>query len=104
MIHGVNPYTISKITGYKFQRYGPHPAWTKLMNKRNPIRGLLGFYSGDFFDGIYRAGVTLYGADGSMLKHIACRSNDHAKRLCSDLNHELAQWVADTRRSSVETQ
>lgn len=93
MIYGINPYTISSIRIEKFHRLGPHPSWTKIMCKRNPIRGMLGFYSSALFDGCYLPAVYIYGANGRSLKMITCRSNDHARGVCDDLNQQLSQWV-----------
>ena len=103
MIRGINPYTISSIRMKKFSRLGPHPSWTKVMCKRNPIRGALGLYSSGMFDGYYSPQVFIYGSNGSFLKQITCRSNDHAKELCNQLNTELAEWVQSTRKNEHET-
>lgn len=93
MIGGINPFTISSIHWNKFERYGPHPFYTKVMRKKNPIRGFFGFYSADIFDGIYRPYVDILGSDGDILKRITCKSNDHAKQVCDELNAQLADWV-----------
>lgn len=93
MIRGINPYTISSIRMTKFKRWGPHPSWSKVMRKRNPVRGFFGLYEPGIFDGLYWPTVRIYGSDGDILKEIYCQSNDHAKELCDELNAELAQWV-----------
>lgn len=93
MIRGINPYTISSIRMKKFKRIGPHPSWTKVMCKRNPIRGAFGFYSSGLFDGYWPPTIYIYGSDGAILKQITCQSNDHAAELCNQLNAELAEWV-----------
>lgn len=98
MIHGINPYTISSIRMKKFMRWGPHPSWTKVMCKRNPIRGMLGLYSPDLFDGYYPPTINIYGSDNNILKIITCKSNDHAVQLCKELNAELAEWVQLKRK------
>jgi hypothetical protein len=103
MISGINPYTISSIRMKKFLRIGPHPSWTKVMCKRNPIRGVLGFYSSNMFDGYYPPQVFIYGSDGHVVKQITCRSTDHAKELCNQLNAELAKWVQSPRKNKYET-
>ena len=97
MIRGINPYTISSIRMKKFKRIGPHPSWTKVMCKRNPIRGAFGFYSSDLFDGYWPPTIYIYGSDGDILKQITCQSNDHAKELCDQLNAELADFVQSTK-------
>lgn len=99
MIRGINPFTISSIRMKKFKRYGPHPSWTKVMCKRNPIRGMLGAYSSALFDGIWRPTVYIYGADGDILKQIQCQSNDHAKEVCDDLNNQLEEFLKDVRNT-----
>lgn len=93
MIRGINPFTISSIRWKKFKRYGPHPSWTKVMCKRNPIRGMFGAYSSSLFDGIYHPTVYIYGSDGDILKQIQCQSNDHAKEVCDEMNQQLSDWV-----------
>lgn len=93
MIYGINPYTISSIRVKKFRRYGRHPSWTKVMKRRNPIRGLFGLYDSAFFDGFYPATVMIYGSDGDVLKQIPCRSNDFALELCDDLYRKLDDFV-----------
>lgn len=98
MIYGINPYTISSIKYQEFYRYGPHPSWTKLMFKKNPIRGILGFYTPGLFDGVYLPYVIIIGANGRHLKHIVCRSNDEAKELCNKLNDQLAEFIKKTEK------
>lgn len=97
MIRGINPYTISSIRMKKFKRIGPHPSWTKVMCKRNPIRGVFGFYSSGLFDFCWSPTVYIYGSDGDILKQITCQSNNHAKELCGQLNAELAEFVQSTK-------
>lgn len=93
MIYGINPYTISSIRMTKFQRWGPHPSWSKVMRKRNPIKGFFGLYEPGIFDCFFRPTVKIYGSDGDILKEIVCRSNDHAKQLSEQLNYELVEWL-----------
>ena len=93
MICGINPYTISSIKIKKFKRWGPHPSWTKVMCKRNPIRGVLGLYSSGLFDGYSPPTIYICGSDGDVVKQITCRSNDRAIELRNQLNAELAAWV-----------
>lgn len=94
MINSINPYTISCIQMEKFTRWGRHPAWLKVMKKRHPIKAFFGLYNRDLFDGYFSPSVRIYGADGSLLKRIPCRSNDHAKNLCRELNDQLAEFVS----------
>jgi hypothetical protein len=93
MICGINPFTISSIRWYAFKRYGPHPLYTKVMRKKNPIRGWFGVYSGDIYGGYIRPTVEIRGSNGNVLKIIKCRSNDHAKQVCDDFNAQLTEWV-----------
>ena len=93
MIYGINPFTISRIGYDEFYRRGPHPLYTKIMRKKNPIRGFFGCYEAGLFDGCYRPHVYIYGSNGKAIGIIPCRSNDHAKQLRDDLNAQLAEWV-----------
>lgn len=99
MIEGINPFNISSIQGYKFRRLGPHPLYTKVMRKKNPVRGFFGFYGPDLFDGFYRPHVEIRGSDGDILRVLSCRSNDHAREVCDDLNAQLADWVEKMKES-----
>lgn len=94
MIEGINPFSISKIYATGFRRIGPHPSWTKVMCKRNPIRGFFGAYSDALFDGIYRPTVTIKGADNHTLKYITCKSNDEAIQYAKLLNSQLDDFLS----------
>ena len=96
MIYNINPYTISKIGWRKFKRIGSHPSWVKVMEKRHPIKAFFGWYQGGLFDGHYSPTVRIYGSNGDVIKIISCRSNDHAKQLCDELNKQLSDWVKIT--------
>jgi hypothetical protein len=76
MIEGINPFSISKIYATGFRRIGPHPSWTKVMCKRNPIRGFFGMYSEALFDGTYPA------------------SNDEAIQYAKHLNSQLDDFLS----------
>lgn len=93
LIAGINPITISSIKLVKFRRLGPHPSWTKIMKKKNPIRGFLGLYSPQLFDGIIRPHVSIRGAAGREIKYIFCSSNDAAMALHDKLNRELNDFL-----------
>lgn len=95
LIYDINPLIISSIRVSKFERLGRHPAWNKVMRKKNPIRALLGAYTSGFFDGYYHATVVIRGAGGQVLKRIECRSNDHAVQLCADLNTKLNNFLCN---------
>jgi hypothetical protein len=97
MIEGINPYTISCIRMSKFSRWGRHPAWLKVMKKRHPIKAFFGLYEPDLFDGLYRPYVKIYGSNGNLLRSISCRSNDHARQLCSELNVQLDEFIQATK-------
>jgi hypothetical protein len=98
MIAGINPLTISKIRYSEGYRIGYHPMYNKVMRKKNPIRGMLGCYSALFLDGYRKPRVIIYGADGSWLKDITCRSNDHAEALYDKLTDQLSQYVASVAK------
>jgi len=83
----------------KFKRWGPHPSWTKVMCKRNPIRGALGLYSSGLFDGYSPPTIYICGSDGDVVKQITCQSNDRAIELRNQLNAELAEWVQCQRET-----
>lgn len=93
MIYGINPYVISNIYVVRFWRFGPHPAWTRVMRKRNPIRGFLGFYDPGMLDCVFNPYVGIYGANGCLLKEIPCTSHDSARQLRDQLCAELHAWV-----------
>lgn len=99
LIENVNPFTISAIRWKGFKRLGPHPSWTKVMCKRNPIRGMLGAYSSALFDGCYLPCVYIYGSNGNVLKIITCRSNDRAKELCNEMTNQLEEFVKDAKNT-----
>lgn len=93
LIFGINPITISSITAVKFHRYGPHPSWSKIMCRKNPIRGFLGLYDQGLFHGFTMPYVCIRGANGKDIKHIECKSNDHAIALRDELNTELNKFL-----------
>jgi hypothetical protein len=93
MIYGINPYTISSIRAFGFKRWGTHPSWSKVMRKRNPIRGFLGFYESGLLDGIIPPYVAIYGSNGAMLRQITCHSNDRAEQLREQLQEQLETWL-----------
>ena len=97
MIEGINPYTISCIQVKKFYRWGRHPSWLKVMQKRHPIKAFFGLYEPGLFDGYYAPCVYIYGPDGNTLKRIVCRTNDHARQLCTELNAKLEEFVRATK-------
>lgn len=97
MIQGINPYTISSIRMSKFSRWGRHPAWLNVMKKRHPVKAFFGLFERDLFDGYYAPCVYIYGPDGNALKRIVCRSNDHARQLCAELNAQLEEFVRATK-------
>lgn len=98
LICGINPISISSITYRRFKRYGPHPSWTKLMQKKNPIRGFLGLYNSGLFDGYCKPRVEIRGTDRAILLSIDCRSNDHAKMLCAKLNDQLEDFLTNLQQ------
>lgn len=102
LICGINPFTISRITYSRFRRWGVHPSWTKVMRKRNPIKGFFGIYDGVLFDGVYSAEVRIYGANGRELKCITCKSNHAAEKLCEELNEQLNEFLSNVKRQNNE--
>lgn len=92
-IERINPLIISGFKLYKFRRIGYHPSYTKLMKRKNPIRGLLGFYSPCLFDGTYQPHVVITGANGKDLRTIWCKSNDEAYRVQEDLYKQLNEFL-----------
>ena len=102
LIRGINPFTISSITYCKARRYGHHPAYTKVMQKKNPIRGyVFGCYNSGLFDGFYYPYVTIRGANGAILKEIQCHSNDSAKELHKQLNSQLSEFLAKIKVNGI---
>lgn len=93
MIEGISPLAISKIYSKKFERWGYHPSWTKVMRKRNPIRGFFGFYENGMFDGTYPPMVVIKGTDNHTIKHIRCKSNDEAANYAAELNAKLDAFL-----------
>ena len=95
LIYGINPYTVSRISIVKARRFGFHPLYTKVMKKRNPIRGFLGLYSDALFDRFCKANVIIYGSNGTALKYISCKSNQEAEQLLEELTRKtglLFRW------------
>lgn len=92
-IAGINPLVISGIRWRKAYRRGYHPAYTKYMKKKNPIRGILGLYSQVPFDGFNNAEVRIFGADGSLLRYQLFNSNDGAKRACEEYTAQLQEFL-----------
>lgn len=97
LIEGINPLTISKIRAFEGKRLGPHPAKLRYLQKKNPIRGALGFYEQLIFDGYWRPKVKIYGSDGDPVKVITCRSNDHAISLRNSLEAQLNSFLSNIR-------
>lgn len=93
LIGHINPLTISGFKLYKFRRIGYHPLYMKVMKRKNPIRGLLGFYSPVLFDGCYQPHVVITGANGQGLRTIWCKSNDEARRVHKDLYNQLNSFL-----------
>jgi hypothetical protein len=96
-ISGINPLTISKIAWLQAMRRHKHPAWYRIMKKRNPIRGILGFYEIPLFSGFMPATVRIYGSDGNLLKIIECKSNYKADVIAKYLNSKLNNFLKNVR-------
>jgi len=71
LIFGLNPLVISRVEAVGFKRLGKHPRYYKIK----------WWKTRDIFDGVYYASVNVYGADGNLIKHIVCRSNQHAEHV-----------------------
>jgi hypothetical protein len=101
LIEGLNPLTISGFSIRFGKRYGIRKDWSLLMKKKNPIRGgVFGLYEPDLYDGWYPARLGIYGADGSVLKWVGCKSNAHALKLKAEYTKKLNNFVdkiSDTR-------
>lgn len=93
MIEGINPLAISKIYAKDFQRWGYHPSWSKVMRKRNPIRGFFGAYENGMFDGTYPPMVVIKGTDNHTIKYVRCKSNDDAENYAAELNAKLDAFL-----------
>lgn len=93
LIEGINPLTISKITWRKFRRIGTHPSKLKYLKKKHPVSAFFGLYEADIYDGYYPPRVIIFGSNGQGLRTISCRNNDHAEKLCRELNEKLNSFV-----------
>lgn len=96
--YNINPLTVSKICWYKAYRHGAHPFYIKTLRKGfwktfnlNNLITII-FYD-DMFYGFYPAKVEIYGADGSRMYSIRCKSNERAKRLKEKLWKEVEEYV-----------
>lgn len=102
LIEGLNPLTISGVVAHSGRRYGIRKDWSRLMIKKNPIRGMFGLYEPGLFDGWYPARLGIYGADGSVLKWVECKSNAYALKLKAEytekLNEFLSRMVKDEQK------
>lgn len=100
LIEGLNPLTISGFYARFGKRYGIRKDWSRLMIKKNPIRGMFGLYEPGLFDGWYSARLEICGADGSVLKWVGCKSNAHALKLKAEYTKKINNFVdkiSDTR-------
>lgn len=94
LIENVNPLVISRITWSEGVRWGEHPYKHVLARKKygifsfffEPDRSLISVY--------FQPKVTIFGADGSVLKYIECKSNHEAKQLHSSLKRQLLEQLS----------
>jgi hypothetical protein len=97
LIGGINPLVISKIVAYGGYRHGIHPYMTKVMCKRNPIRGFLGFYESNLFDGFISAKVKIFGSNGKLLQVFEFTSNSGAISYAAELNKQLEDYIGSLK-------
>lgn len=97
LIYGVNPLSITSINWFEGYRYGEHPYKLKYLKKKHFILALFGVYDSYYFDGYYHPHIKIYGSNGSCVKSISCRSNDHAKQLWKELNAQLDSFLSDLK-------
>jgi hypothetical protein len=97
LIEGINPLIISNILWFKGKRYGPHPSKIKYLKKKHPIGGFFGLYNMGPYDRYYEPYVKIYGADGSAVRVITCKSNDHAFIYAAFLRKQLNDFLSNLK-------
>jgi hypothetical protein len=95
LILGINPFTISRITVRKARRYGLHPLKRAYLEKKHPIRDMLGFYA-DPFAWWESAEVCIIGSQ-DLITRIQCKSNQQAMDLRDQLNEQLNQFLTSIK-------
>lgn len=90
LIEDVNPLIISRIVGERGNRRGKHPKYYRLVKKK--WYGFIINKEKGWFDGWYRPRILILGSDGSIIKTIICKSNQHAETLKNSLMDKLNQF------------
>lgn len=100
-IEGINPLIISTFSRRKFKRYKMHPYINVLVRRkypfwsRVPIVNLFLLYDVDDIFGVVRHPYfAIYGADGSRLIEITCRSNDDLKVRADQAEQKLNNFLS----------
>jgi hypothetical protein len=90
LIHGINPFIISRISTTDFRRVGKHPMFYRLRNRKHPILSIFWDGAADEWDGIWnRPSVCIHGANGKVILEIEVRSKDRANQLANELTQQL---------------
>lgn len=93
LIYGkINPLHIMSIEVRPFKRFGRHSYYHRLYKKKHPI--LYRMFAPEDNGWSIPSSVIIRGKDRVILE-IECRSKDHAKSLCDQLNKDLDDFLGN---------